>query len=96
MFLLWAQIRVLVRCGAHLTKNLNTIGDMLCNAAARGNLVRLNSLLLAGVDFNQTDVSDRSAIHLAVQHRQVLSWLHYVSDTFSDCSLIRNRASTFS
>ena len=44
------------------------VGDMLCNAAARGNVTRLLSLMYAGADMNQRDISSRTALHLAVQH----------------------------
>ena len=45
---------------------------MLCNAAARGNVIRLKSLYKGGVDLNQPDISGRTAIQLAVQHHQVI------------------------
>jgi ankyrin repeat protein len=64
---------LLVQCGAHLTVGSHTIGEMLCGAAARGNLQRLNSLALAGVDLNQPDISNRTALHLATQHNMVIS-----------------------
>lgn len=63
---------MLVQCGAHLTAGPHTIGEMLCNAAARGNVERLTSLMEAGADLNQPDVSNRTALHLAVHHKQVI------------------------
>lgn len=65
------QIAVLVQCGAHLTSGPHTIGEMLCSAAARGNVKRLISLMEAGADLNQPDVSNRTALHLAAHHNQV-------------------------
>jgi ankyrin repeat protein len=64
---------LLVQCGAHLSVGSQTIGEMLCGAAARGNLQRLNSLALAGADLNQPDISKRTALHLASQHNLVIS-----------------------
>ncbi|KAK4005066.1 L-asparaginase-like isoform X1 [Daphnia magna] len=63
-------IAVLVQCGAHLTSGPHTIGEMLCSAAARGNVKRLISLMEAGADLNQPDVSNRTALHLAAHHNQ--------------------------
>jgi len=63
-------IDLFVQCGAHLTASSITIGEMLCNAAARGNVIRLKSLYKGGVDLNQPDISGRTAIQLAVQHHQ--------------------------
>lgn len=60
-----------MQCGAHLTTGPHTIGEMLCNAAAKGNVKRLTSLRKAGADLNQPDVSSRTALHLAVHHNQV-------------------------
>ena len=62
-----------MQCGAHLAVGSNTIGEMLCGAAARGNLQRLTSLALAGADLNQPDISNRTALHLATQHNMVFS-----------------------
>lgn len=54
-----------------MTESPLAIGEMLCHAAARGNVKRLTSLQKAGVDLNQTDVSGRTAIYMAVLHCQV-------------------------
>ncbi|KAI9560990.1 hypothetical protein GHT06_011946 [Daphnia sinensis] len=43
---------------------------MLCIAAARENVKRLTSLMEAGADLNQPDVSNRTALHLAAHHNQ--------------------------
>jgi len=64
-------IELFVKCGGHLTESPLAIGEMLCHAAARGNVKRLTSLQKAGVDLNQTDVSGRTAIYMAVLHCQV-------------------------
>ena len=64
-------ISLLVQCGAHLVAGSLTIGEMLCAAAARGDVKRLTSLLLAGADVNQADISNRTALHLAIQHDTV-------------------------
>lgn len=65
-----AVIEILVQCGAHLTIGPLIVGEMLCSAAARGNIIRLVSLTKAGADLNQTDISSRCALHLAAQHSQ--------------------------
>jgi ankyrin repeat protein len=54
-----------------LTNGPHTIGEMLCGCAAKGNVKRLTSLMKAGADLNQPDVSNRTALHLAVHHKQV-------------------------
>lgn len=67
-----AQIDVLVKCGAHLTLGPAAIGEILCKAAANGNVNRLKSMLKAGADLTQPDISNRTALHLAVQHGKVV------------------------
>ena len=52
---------------------------MLCSAAARGNVARMTSLHKAGANLNQPDVSGRTAIHMAVLHRQ-MSCVEYLLD----------------
>jgi ankyrin repeat protein len=44
---------------------------MLCSSAVKGNVKRITSLMKAGADLNQPDVSNRTAFHLAVHHKQV-------------------------
>ncbi len=63
---------MLVQCGAHLTNGPAVMGEMLCSAASKGNIKRLTSLLKAGADLMTPDVSNRTALHLAVQHDKVL------------------------
>ena len=66
-----------MQCGAHLTIGPHTIGEMLCSAAAKGNVKRLTSMMKAGADLNQSDISNRTALHLAVHHKQVTK-LHVI------------------
>uniref|UniRef100_A0A1B6CQ42 Uncharacterized protein n=3 Tax=Clastoptera arizonana TaxID=38151 RepID=A0A1B6CQ42_9HEMI len=61
-------IKLLKRCGAHLTLSPIQIGAHLCSAANYGNLKRLQSFQAAGANLNQPDVSGRTAIHLAALH----------------------------
>jgi len=72
-------IELFVQCGGHLTASPLTIGEMLCSAAARGNVARMTSLHKAGANLNQPDVSGRTAIHMAVLHRQ-MSCVEYLLD----------------
>lgn len=68
-----SQIDVLVQCGAHLTAGPAALGEMLCIAGAKGNVKRLTSLLKSRADLSQPDISNRTALHLAVQHNKVLA-----------------------
>ncbi|XP_055589321.1 L-asparaginase isoform X2 [Uranotaenia lowii] len=61
-------IRLLIKCGAHLTGSIRTIGDNLCNAAARNLLNRLESYRIAGADLTQEDSSGRTALHVAAMY----------------------------
>lgn len=61
-------IRILMKCGAHLTGSGRSLGDQLCSVAARGNLNRLESYRLAGADLSLPDTSERTALHLACLH----------------------------
>lgn len=61
-------IRILVKCGAHMTGSARSVGDQLCSVAARGILKRLESYRLAGADLSLADVSGRTALHLASLH----------------------------
>ena len=71
LYAVYSQIDLLVQCGAHLTAGPAAIGEMLCNAAAKGNVTRLTSLLKARADLSQPDISNRTALHLAVHHDKV-------------------------
>lgn len=53
-------IKLLLKCGSHLTGSTRGMGDSLCGAAARGLLKRLESYRLAGVDLSLQDASGRT------------------------------------
>lgn len=53
-------IKLLLKCGSHVTGSARALGDSLCGAAARGLIKRLESYRLAGVDLSLTDTSGRS------------------------------------
>ncbi|UYV78270.1 hypothetical protein LAZ67_16000739, partial [Cordylochernes scorpioides] len=57
------NIRLLVRTGASLNVPKVTVGNMLCQAARNGNILRLESLALAGANPNEMDVTRRTALH---------------------------------
>ncbi|XP_058452041.1 L-asparaginase-like [Malaya genurostris] len=61
-------IRLLIKCGAHLTGSIRAIGDSLCNAAARNLMTRLESYRIAGADMSQEDSSGRTALHVAAMY----------------------------
>ncbi|XP_062555287.1 L-asparaginase isoform X2 [Armigeres subalbatus] len=61
-------IRLLIKCGAHLTGSIRAIGESLCSAAARNLLHRLESYRIAGADLSQTDPSGRTALHVAAMY----------------------------
>lgn len=61
-------IKLLLKCGAHLTASPRSVGDGLCAAASRGRINKLESYRLAGVDLSQQDMSGRTALHLAALH----------------------------
>lgn len=46
-------IKLLMKCGAHITGSTRGVGEGLCGAAARGLLRRLESYRLAGADLSQ-------------------------------------------
>lgn len=64
-------INLLISCGAHLTGSSRAVGEQLCAAAARGNILRLKSYQLAGTDLFQADISGRTALHVAALHGHV-------------------------
>jgi lysophospholipase len=47
-------IKLLMKCGAHITGSTRRVGEGLCGAAARGLIRRLESYRLAGADLSQT------------------------------------------
>lgn len=58
-------IKLLTKCGSHLTGSTRAIGEQLCAAAARGQAKRLESYKLAGADLSQADPTGRTALHVA-------------------------------
>jgi ankyrin repeat protein len=58
---------------------------MLCSSAVKGNVKRLTSLMKAGADLNQPDVSNRTAFHLAVHHKQVGVHALFCPSSGSNC-----------
>lgn len=61
-------IKILVKCGAHMTGPPYMLGDALCSAAARNSITRLQSYRLADCDLSQPDASGRTALHVACIH----------------------------
>ncbi|GAB0090497.1 Asparaginase [Sergentomyia squamirostris] len=61
-------IRLLIKCGAHITGSARGVGEFLCAAAARGLQKRLESYRLAGADLSQPDTSGRTPLHVAALH----------------------------
>lgn len=57
-------IKILVKCGAHLTGSTRLMGEQLCLAAARGSERRLRSYHLAGAHMTQVDSCGRTALHV--------------------------------
>lgn len=53
-------IKLLLKCGSHLTISPRALGDSLCGAAARGIMKRLESYSLAGADLSMPDASGRT------------------------------------
>lgn len=53
-------IKLLLKCGSHVTGSTRGLGDNLCAAAARGLVKRLESYRLAGVDLSLQDTSGRT------------------------------------
>jgi 60kDa lysophospholipase len=53
-------IKLLLKCGSHVTGSARGLGDSLCGAAARGLIKRLESYRLAGVDLSLQDASGRT------------------------------------
>lgn len=70
-------IKILIKCGAHMTGSARALSENLCVAAARGFVKRLQSYRLAGANLSQGDFSGRTALHAACLHNQkeVLEYL---------------------
>lgn len=57
-------IKLLMKCGSHITGSARAVGEHLCGAASRGSLKRLESYRMAGADLSQPDPSGRTALHV--------------------------------
>lgn len=57
-------IKLLVKCGAHMTGSARLLGEQLCLAAARGSIIRLQSYQISGTDLSQSDCCGRTALHI--------------------------------
>lgn len=70
-------IKLLMKCGSHITGSTRGMGESLCGAAARGLIKRLESYRIAGVDLSLQDPSGRTALHLAALHghQQIVEYL---------------------
>ena len=61
-------IKLLMKCGGHITGSSRSVGESLCGASSRGMIRRLESYRLAGADLSLPDCSGRTALHLASLH----------------------------
>lgn len=81
-------IKLLIKCGAHITGSARAIGEHLCAAASRGLMKRLESYKIAGADLSQPDPSGRTALHMACLHgyKNLVEFLlnNYVDQTEND------------
>lgn len=64
-------IKLLIKCGAHLTGSARVIGEKLCSVASRGLVVRMESYRIAGADLSQPDTSGRTPLHVASLHGHI-------------------------
>lgn len=55
-------IKLLLKCGSHVSGSTRALGDSLCGAGARDLIKRLESYRLAGVDLSLQDTSGRTGI----------------------------------
>lgn len=55
-------IKLLLKCGAHVTGSPRALGESLCGAGARGLIKRLESHRIAGVDLSLPDTSGRTGL----------------------------------
>lgn len=79
-------IKLLLKCGAHVSGSTRSLGEGICGAAARGLIKRLESYRIAGVDLSLQDASGRTALHMAALHGHIhvvdylfghdIEWLH--------------------
>lgn len=61
-------IKLLMKCGGHITGSSRSVGESLCGASSRGMIRRLEGYRLAGADLSLQDCSGRTALHLAALH----------------------------
>lgn len=64
-------IKILVKCGAHMTGSTRGLGEQLCSVAVRGFVNRFESFRLAGADLSQPDPSGRTPLHVACLHGHI-------------------------
>lgn len=65
-----AVIQLLVQAGAHLSLPATQLADDLCTAARNGNVKRLESYMLAGASFYESDATGRTCLHAACEAGQ--------------------------
>lgn len=83
-------IKLLLKCGSHMTGSARGVGEHLCAAAARGLTKRLDSYRIAGADLSQPDPSGRTALHVACLHGnlEIVEYLLKYSVNFDDIDLL--------
>ncbi|XP_054155879.1 L-asparaginase-like, partial [Oppia nitens] len=91
---------MLVQAGAHLDGSSTTkMADMLTKAAAKGNVKRLETLCLAGVNINEVDTFGRTALHVAIERDQksVVEFLvkHRTSDDETNLLLLLSKTDIY-
>lgn len=64
-------VHILRNYGANLDKSSVVIGEVLCSAAASGDLATLNAYEAVGADLGSHDSCGRTALHHAVLNRQL-------------------------
>lgn len=83
-------IKLLLKCGSHMTGSARGVGEHLCAAAARGLMKRLDSYRIAGADLSQPDPSGRTALHVACLHGnlEIVEYLLKHSANVDDIDLL--------
>ncbi|CAK9808825.1 unnamed protein product [Anthophora plagiata] len=90
-------IKLLIQCGAHLHGSSQVLSEKMCNAAATGNVRRLESYYLANADFTSKDFCGRTPLHYAVLHNnpRVLKFLtEHGADTASLDKMVQSSCGT--